>query len=412
MSLHEILKTAIWALNANKSRTALTILGIVIGIMSIIMIVSVGNGAQNLILNQIQGLGSNTIVVLPGREPAGVSDVAQIFSDSLKEKDLEAIKNKTNVPTLKNVIPVVFGVQTAAYGSERYQTTIFGSSPGITSILDIQPAEGEFFSDDDVRSNAEVIVIGAKVKEKLFGNSAALGEKIRVKDKNFRVIGILPKKGQVSFFNFDEMAILPYTTAQTYVLGFKHFNRFIVEADSAGVINQTVNDITVTIRSNHNITDPTKDDFYIQTQADLIKRVSVITNILTMFLTAVAAISLLVGGIGIMNIMLVSVTERTREIGLRKAIGAKNSDILKQFLFEAVILTVLGGVIGVILGILLSLVISIVISHFLGQSWPFSISLISVLLGVGVAAFVGVVFGIFPARRASQLNPIEALRYE
>ncbi len=412
MSARDILKSATRALRINKGRTALTMLGIVIGIMSIILVMSIGQGAQNLILGQIQGLGSKTIVVRPGRPATGPTDVTTHFSDSLKERDLEALKKKSNVPTLESVMPMVFGADTATYGNTKYQVTIFGGTDLAAKIFDIAVAEGRHVTSDDVVSAADVVVIGSTVKEKLFGSDSALGKKIKIKDKSLRVIGILPKKGQVSFFNFDEAVLLPYTTAQNYIFGIKYFNELVVQADSDSSVNQTVHDIQTTLRNLHNITDPTKDDFNIETQADLAQRVSTITNILTYFLTMVAAISLLVGGIGIMNIMLVSVTERTREIGLRKAIGAKNNDILTQFLFESIILTCLGGAIGIFFGILLSLLGALIIGHFLGQAWPLGISWFAILLGFSVSAFLGIVFGIYPARRASKLNPIEALRYE
>ncbi len=412
MTIADIFKTSVRALKVNKGRTILTILGIVIGITAIILVMSLGQGAQNLILGQIQGLGSKTIAVIPGREPSGTSDVAQIFSDSLKERDLEALEKKANVPTLSKIMPIVFGAENASFGSEKYQLTIFGASPLITEIFDLAAEQGSFFTEDDVRNKADLIVIGSKAKKELFGDAPALGQKIKIKDKNFRVIGILPKKGQVSFFNFDEAAITPYTTAQQYIFGIKYFHRLVIEAESEEAISQTVSDVQATLRSNHRISDPSKDDFFIQTQEDLLSTVSVVTGALTMFLAAVAAISLIVGGIGIMNIMLVSVTERTREIGLRKALGAKNRDILVQFLFEAVILTSLGGAIGIFWGALLSFLGSQVISYFLGQSWPFVVSPLSVLLGFGVAALIGIVFGLYPASRASLLNPIEALRYE
>jgi len=412
MSISDILKSATRALKSNKGRTALTMLGIVIGITSIILIMSIGNGAQNLILAQIQGLGSKTIVVRPGRPPTGPTDVTTLFSDSLKERDLQALKQKSNVPTLSSVMPLVFGADVAIYGKTKYQVTIFGGTDLAAKIFDISPDQGSFVTSDDVASAADVIVIGSKVKDQLFGSDEALGKKIRIKDKSLKVIGILPKKGQVSFFNFDEAVLTPYTTAQNYIFGIKYFNELVVQADSDTSVSETVHDIQITLRNMHNITDPSKDDFFIETQADLAQRVGTITDVLTYFLAMVAAISLLVGGIGIMNIMLVSVTERTREIGLRKALGATNGDILTQFLFEAVILTSLGGAIGIFFGVVLSLVAAIAISYFLGQAWPLGISVLAVILGLGVAALIGIIFGIYPARRASRLNPIEALRYE
>lgn len=412
MILKYSIKTAANGLRTNKSRSALTILGIVIGITSIILVMSVGQGAKNLILSQIQGLGSKTIAILPGRPPKGPSDVAQLFSDSLKERDLELIKRKENVPTLDKIMPVVFGSESASYGSETYHLTIFGATELMNSILNATPQTGRFFTEDDVRSKSDVIVIGSTVKEKLFGTSDALGERVKIKGKNFRVIGIFPKKGQVSFFNFDEMAVMPYTTAQDFILGIKYFNRLIAIAVSDETVDRTVSDLSITLRNSHNITDPAKDDFSIQTSEDIANTLGTITSVLTILLTSIAAISLLVGGIGIMNIMLVSVTERTREIGLRKAVGATGSDIMKQFLIESVILTGIGGIIGIILGATFSFLISIVISNYLEVNWLFTFPYSAAALGLGVAAGVGLVFGIYPARQASLKSPIEALRYE
>lgn len=412
MTLKYSFKTAISGLYTNKSRSVLTILGIVIGITAIILITSIGQGAQGLILNQLQGMGSKTIIVIPGREPKGPSDVAQSFSDSLKEKDLAELKKKSNVPNLKQVMPILFGGETASYESETYRLTIFGASEFLQNILDISVSEGNFFTEEDIKSRADVVVIGSKVKDQLFGSSDAIGAKIKIKGRNFRVIGILTPKGQVSLFNFDETAIVPYTTAQQYIFGIKYFHRFFVEADSEENINRTVEDIKATLQNSHGITDSSKNDFFVQTQVDLVSRLSIITDVLTLFLISVAAISLLVGGIGIMNIMLVSVTERTREIGLRKALGATEKNILTQFLLEAVILTTAGGVMGIILGAVFSFITSTVLSKFIGLNWSFTFSPIAAIIGLGVAALVGLVFGIYPARKASQKSPIEALRYE
>jgi putative ABC transport system permease protein len=412
MTLRYTIKTALRGLRVNSSRSFLTILGIVIGITAIILISSLGKGAQDLILNQIQGLGSKTIVVIPGREPKGPSDTISLFSDSLKQKDLAAIKTKANVPTLGNVIPVVFGSESAFYENQDYHLTIFGSSADIVTIFDLKVNQGNFFTDDDVLSRSAVVVIGSKVKSELFGDSDALGQKIKIKNKTLRVIGVMPAKGQVSFFNFDEAAIVPYTTAQDYIFGIKNFHRFIIEANSDSTIAATVRDVTATLRESHGITDPDKDDFFVQTQADLANRLSTITNVLTLFLAAVAGISLFVAGIGIMNIMLVSVTERTREIGLRKALGATEKDILSQFLFEAIALTGTGGIIGIMLGSFLSIVISIILSNFVHLNWVFSFPFQAALIGIIVSAVVGLVFGLYPARQASRKSPIEALRYE
>ncbi len=412
MKIGNSFKTAFIGLKTNKTRSTLTILGIVVGITAIILIVSLGTGAQNLILSQIQGLGSKTLVVIPGREPKGPSDAAQIFSDSLKEKDYNELQKKSNVPTLSRIMPIVFGGVNASYQSETYRLTLFGASEIVGEIFDLHPQTGEFFTQEEIKGLSNGVVIGSKVKDELFGDSEAIGQKIKMKDKSFRVIGVLPKKGQASFFNFDETAIIPYTTAQKYIFGIHYFHRFIIEADSDKNISQTVRDVQITLRNLHEITDPEKDDFFVQTQADLVLRLGVITSALTLFLVSVAAISLLVGGIGIMNIMLVSVTERTREIGLRKALGATERDILIQFLFESIALTGIGGLAGVTLGATLSFLASLIIKNISSLGWEFSFPVSAALLGLFVSASIGLVFGIYPARKAALKHPIDALRYE
>lgn len=412
MTIKSSIKTAFRGLAAHKSRSALTVLGIVVGIAAIMLVMSLGKGAEALILEQIQSIGAKTIAVIPGRQPKGPTDIISTFTDSLKERDADLLLRKENVPHLDKLMPVLFGSETVSFGGETYRPNIFGVTPFFAEIYDVRPAEGRVFTDEEVRAYADLVVIGARVKEELFGVENALGQRVKIKGRNFRVIGILGKEGQASFLNFDEAAVVPYTTAQRYVFNIKYFHRLVIEADTEENVPRTVRDVEATLRVAHGITDPEKDDFFVETQAEAIETVSTITGVLTLFLTAVAAISLVVGGIGIMNIMLVAVTERTREIGLRKAIGATKRDILRQFLFEAVMLTAAGGAIGIAAGSLFALLAAFAASRFLEVGWLYSFPLTGALLGLGVAALVGLVFGIYPARQAALKDPIEALRYE
>src|SRR3989344_3493957 len=411
MTFRHSVQTAFKGLEANKSRSLLTILGIVIGVTAIILVMALGEGAQNLILNQVQGMGARTIAVGAGREPTGPSDAGQIFSDSLKKRDLDLLSRKENVPDIDQIVPLVFGSASASHENETYGLTIFGASSALEIIFDMPLEEGVFFDEEDVRARAKNAVIGSKVKTELFGAGEALGETIKLKGKNFRVIGIIEERGQ-DLFNFNEAAIIPYTTAQDYVLVIKHFNRFIAQATTEQVINQAAEEIRQTLRESHEINDPNKDDFFVTTQVDLAARLSSITAVLTIFLTAVAAISLIVGGIGIMNIMLVSVTERTKEIGLRKALGATYKNILTQFLLEAVMLTGVGGIMGILIGLGLSFITSVILTQYLNLAWPFSVPVPAIILGLGVSGLIGLVFGLYPARTAARKSPIEALRYE
>ncbi len=412
MTIKYSLKTAIAGLKTNKSRSALTILGIVIGITAIMMVMSLGHGAQDLILGQIQGIGAKTIAVVPGRQPKGMMDALATLTDSLKQKDLELLSNKANVPYAAKIMPVVFGSEKIVFESSATRPTIFGVTDMFSSIYDVYPDQGRNMTDEDVRSYADVVVLGSKVKEDLFGNQEALNQKVKIKGRNFRVIGILEKKGQGSLVNFDSVAVIPYTTAQQYIFGIKYFNRLAVEADSESNVNKTVEDIKITLRNSHNIDDPDKDDFFVETQADAMKTVGTITSALTLFLAAVAAISLIVGGVGIMNIMLVSVTERTREIGLRKALGATSKNILLQFLLESIALTATGGIIGIALGVSLSFVVAFAINKLYGLAWGYNLPISAALLGIGVSAAIGLIFGLYPARQAAKKSPMEALRYE
>jgi putative ABC transport system permease protein len=412
MHIKDIFKMAISGLSTHKTRSALTILGIVIGITAITIVTSLGNSAEQLILGELQTLGPNNVFVIPGRQDASFSSGSALLTDSLKEKDLKALSKKANVPDATAVVPVVFGPVLVSYEAESYATTILGGGVGIEDIYGLNMELGVFFTSDEVSQRGEVVVLGSKIAEELFGDSDVIGEKVKMKDKSFRVIGVMEKKGQGPFIDFDEVAVTPYTTAQQYVLGYKYIQRIAISISKDSNIRDSVKDVEQTLRDSHDITDPDKDDFFVQTQEDLMETLSTITSVLTILLTSIAAISLVVGGVGIMNIMLVSVTERTREIGLRKALGAKNKNILGQFLVEAVLLTGVGGVLGIIFGLTFSYVATVIAYQFLGVDFPFSSPVSGALLGIGVSTIIGFIFGIYPAHQASKKSPMEALRYE
>jgi len=413
MNLSYSIKSASTGLLAHKSRTALTILGIVIGITAIMLIAAIGKGAENLILGEIQSLGSNIVAVIPGQEPNGPTAAAEsLHNDSLKQRELDALSKKSNVPDAVDVMPVVFDVESVSYGGETYRPTIIGASEQIAKLFGLSTSEGVFLNSEDVKNNASVAVIGSKVKTELFGEQNAIGEKIRINDRNIRVIGVLPPKGQVLFFNMDEAVLMPYTTAQEYIFGIKYFNRIIIQTNSELDSEKTAEDARKTLRELHNINDPDNDDFFVETQEGLANTLTTVTSAIALFLGSVAAIALIVGGIGIMNILLVSIAERTREIGLRKAVGATNRNILTQFLFESVLLTTIGGVIGIILGTVLSIIASSVLTVVLKTNWLFSFPTSAAVTGLLVSALIGLIFGIYPARKAALKSPIEALSYE
>lgn len=406
MNTQDILHETYSALIANKVRTGLTMLGIIIGISSVIAMTAIGTGAQSSIEANIQSIGSNLIAVQPGAQRgAGVQISAG--RGSAKSLTLDDSKALSSITSVRAVAPEVSGrYQVTAKGTNT-NTTVDGVTASYTDVHNIQIAEGSFITDNQISSGAKVAVIGPTTQTDLFGDGGdALGQIIRIKQMQFKVIGVTAVKGGSTFNSPDNMIFIPITTAQQYFSGDKYVTNIGVSADSADTTTQVQADITAMLLERHHITDTAAADFSTLNQADIIATASSITGTFTILLAAVAGISLLVGGIGIMNMMLTTVTERTREIGLRKAIGAKRKDINKQFLIEATMLTLIGGIIGVALGWGISFTIS-----KLGIIQT-KVSLSSVLLAFGVSALIGIIFGYYPAKRASRLNPIDALRYE
>lgn len=394
------------ALSANKVRSGLTMLGIVIGISSVIALVSIGQGAQASIQNSIESIGANLVMVMPGaqRTFGGGASVGRGTAESLTVPDANAIESQiTNISAV--VRDVTSRKQVTAKGTNT-NTSIIGTEPSYLTAHNVQISEGNFISDSDVTSATKVAILGPTTETDLFGTDDAVGQTIRISGIEFKVIGITVSKGGSGFTNADDAVYIPYTTAQHYISGNQYLSEIDVTAASSDVSTQVQNDITTLLLARHTIANPANADFNTLNEADIVATASSITGTFTILLGAVAGISLLVGGIGIMNMMLTTVTERTKEIGLRKSIGAKKNDINIQFLMEAIMLTFIGGFIGVVLG----WGISFIVNHSGLVSTKVSAG--SILLAFGVSALIGIVFGYYPARRASNLNPIDALRYE
>lgn len=394
------------ALTANKVRTSLTMLGIIIGISSVITMVSIGQGAQGSIQSSIQALGSNLLIISPGaqRSPGYQASAGRGSSHTLTPADATAISSVANIA---QVSPEDSGrYQVTAKGTNT-NTTVTGVAAAYADVHNIQVNDGSFISDTDNKTLNKVAVIGPTTATDLFGTNEPVGQTLAIKGLQFTVIGVTVSKGTTGFNNQDDQIYIPLSDAELFLVGSTaYLSSVSVSAVSADVMTQVQNDITTQLLTRHKISDPTLADFSVLNQASIVSAASGVAGTFTILLGAVAGISLVVGGIGIMNMMLTTVTERTREIGLRKAIGAKRRDISIQFLTEAVALTIIGGAIGVFLGWL----ICYAMTYF--GILQTSISVSSILLAFGVSAAIGIVFGYYPARRAAGLNPIEALRYE
>jgi len=399
---------AIESLTSNKLRSALTILGIVIGVGAVIAMLSIGAGAENSITGQIQGVGSNLLFIFRG----GSEDIRN--PQPLTLGDAEAISDPFAAPSVAGVAPILQGNGEVSFSSESTLTTISGVTPAYESVRKYYVTEGEFITEEHMLGRASVVILGVDVAEELFGRTEALvGETVRIEGQPFRVIGILEEKGGSQMGSEDDQIIIPMTTAQARIIRRSSRDRVDVifaEGISAEAVPQAMEEISMILRERHR-SSVGADDFTIFSQQDFLDVASSITGILTIFLGGIAAISLLVGGIGIMNIMLVSVIERTREIGLRKAMGARKIDIMTQFLTESVLLSLIGGLLGIGLGWAISAIVGQIAAANDADIIPV-IGINAILLATIFSAAVGVFFGLYPANRAASLEPVEALRYE
>ncbi|MGC9968625.1 MAG: ABC transporter permease [Minisyncoccia bacterium] len=413
MTTQDLFEETYGAVTVNKVRSGLTMLGIVIGIASVIALQAIGQGAQSSIQASIQSIGSNLLLVMPGTQRSIGSTVSagRGSAQTLTPDDATAIGQLSGVAAIS---PEVSGRYQVLYRGTNTNTSVLGAVPAYTQVRNIQVAQGVFVTDADVAASSRVAVIGPTVMQDLFGTTnatatpdMAIGTTIRIKNIDFKVVGVMVSKGGSGFNNQDNMIYVPLTAAQHFLVGnVSYVTEIDVQAQDQQSMTQVQSDITNLLLARHNISDPTLADFNVLNQADIVAAASSVTGTFTTLLAAIAGISLLVGGIGIMNMMLTTVTERTREIGLRKAIGAKKKDITTQFLAESVMLTFSGGLAGIILG----WIIASLVTYF--TSIATSISLSSIVLAFCVSAAIGIIFGYYPARRAAGLSPIEALRYE
>jgi putative ABC transport system permease protein len=408
MKLSDLLEETYFSLTVNKARTGLTMLGIIIGISSVIVMVSIGQGAQGSIEASIQSIGSNLIIVTPGAARGVGMQVSQGrgSAQTLTQADADAIASQ--VSFISAVAPEIDHQYQITAGGNNTRVQVVGTVSSYPSVRNLQMAGGSFVTDQNVNNFDKIAVLGPQAASDLFNSSSTdvIGQSIRINNINFKVVGVTQAKGGGGFGSQDDMIFVPISTAQRYLEGDTYVSEISIQAQDQNSMASVQQQITSILLSRHNISNPQLADFSVLNQNDIVATASSVTNTFTIFLAAIAGISLIVGGISIMNMMLTTVTERTREIGLRKSIGAKKKDISAQFLTESVALTFIGGFIGVVLGWLTAFLVSRFVGIATQVSW------MSIILAFGVSAAIGIVFGYYPARQAASLNPIEALRYE
>ncbi len=423
MNYFATIRLVLRTLVARKGRSALTILGIVIGVAGVIIIIALGAGAQALVLGQITKLGSNLLSVQAGKsnEKGPPVQLFGIVVTSLVNQDAEALRSPTAVPHAVAVNANVRGTASVTWGNKTIDTNFLATDASYPHVVSFNMHEGQFYDEQQGSGGANVVVLGSTVADELFGGTGVspLGQIIKVKSSTqtavggvpLRVVGVVEPRGTAFFQDLDDLLFLPLPIGQTELLGVHYLQAINIKVDAGDNVAQTIQDVTTVLRTRHHLEQGSEDDFTVRNIADAVSVLTTITDALSLFLTAMAAIALVVGGIGILNIMLATVAERTREVGLRKAVGATNRAIRNQFLFEAGTLTLIGGLAGIVSGVVVAYLVSLLM-RFLGYDWAFVISLQSVVLAVGVSILTGVVFGLYPAFKAAKLNPIDALRYE